>query len=95
MSKGKVIAEPFPATTLINPAAKPPITRAINSNQSNMGLKLAYICSLNSRKVLENKDYRLIVKTLYGLEEILSKELLSLGGREIQKINRAVAVVGT
>lgn len=94
MSKGKVIAEPFPATTLINPAAKPPITRATNSNQSNMGLKLAYICSLNSRKVLENKDYRLIVKTLYGLEEILSKELLSLGGREIQKLNRAVAVVG-
>jgi len=44
--------------------------------------------------VLENKDYRLIVKTLYGLEEILSKELLSLGGREIQKLNRAVAVVG-
>ena len=44
--------------------------------------------------MLENKDYRLIVKTLYGLEEILSKELLSLGGREIQKINRAVAVVG-
>lgn len=42
----------------------------------------------------ENKDYRLIVKTLFGLEEILSKELLSLGGREIQKINRAVAVVG-
>jgi putative N6-adenine-specific DNA methylase len=44
--------------------------------------------------VPENKDYRLIVKTLFGLEEILSKELLSLGGREIQKINRAVAVVG-
>lgn len=44
--------------------------------------------------MLENKDYRLIVKTLYGLEEILSKELLSLGGREIQKLNRAVAVVG-
>ena len=44
--------------------------------------------------MLENKDYRLIVKTLYGLEEILSKELLSLGGREIQTINRAVAVVG-
>lgn len=42
----------------------------------------------------ENKDYRLIVKTLFGLEEILSQELLSLGGREIQKLNRAVAVVG-
>jgi putative N6-adenine-specific DNA methylase len=44
--------------------------------------------------VPENKDYRLIVKTLFGLEEILSKELLSLGGREIQTLNRAVAVVG-
>lgn len=88
------MAEPLPATTLISPAAKPPSTKAINSYHSIIGLKLAYICSLNSRKVLENKDYRLIVKTLYGLEEILSKELLSLGGREIQKINRAVAVVG-
>jgi len=88
------MAEPLPATTLISPAAKPPSTKAINSYHSIIGPKLAYICSLNSRKVLENKDYRLIVKTLYGLEEILSKELLSLGGREIQKINRAVAVVG-
>ena len=88
------MAEPLPATTFINPAAKPPMTKAINSYHSIIGPKLAYICSLNSRKVLENKDYRLIVKTLYGLEEILSKELLSLGGREIQKINRAVAVVG-
>ena len=88
------MAEPLPATTLINPAAKPPSTKAINSYHSIIGPKLAYICSLNSRKVLENKDYRLIVKTLYGLEEILSKELLSLGGREIQKLNRAVAVVG-
>ena len=42
----------------------------------------------------ENKDYRLVVKTLYGLEEILSKELLALGGREIKKLNRAVSVVG-
>ncbi|HBK20640.1 MAG TPA: RNA methyltransferase [Cryomorphaceae bacterium] len=94
MRRGRVIAEPLPATTLINPATKPPTTKAINSYHSIIGPKLAYICSLNSRKVLENKDYRLIVKTLYGLEEILSKELLSLGGREIQKINRAVAVVG-
>ena len=88
------MAEPLPATTLINPATNPPSTKAINSYHSIIGPKLAYICSLNSRKVLENKDYRLIVKTLYGLEEILSKELLSLGGREIQKLNRAVAVVG-
>ena len=42
----------------------------------------------------QNKDYRLIVKTLYGLEEVLSKELLTLGGREIKKLNRAVSVVG-
>ena len=36
----------------------------------------------------------MIVKTLYGLEEVLSKELLTLGGREIKKLNRAVSVVG-
>lgn len=42
----------------------------------------------------ENKDYRLVIKTLFGLEEVLSKELLSLGGREIQKLNRAVSCVG-
>lgn len=42
----------------------------------------------------ENKDYRLVIKTLYGLEEVLSKELLSLGGREILKLNRAVSCVG-
>jgi putative N6-adenine-specific DNA methylase len=41
-----------------------------------------------------NNDYRLIVKTLFGLEEILGKELLALGGREIKTLNRAVAVVG-
>jgi putative N6-adenine-specific DNA methylase len=44
--------------------------------------------------VPENKDYRLVVKTLFGLEEILSKELLALGGREIKKLNRAVSVIG-
>jgi putative N6-adenine-specific DNA methylase len=44
--------------------------------------------------VLQNNDYRLIVKTLYGLEDILAKELLSLGGREIKTLNRAVSVVG-
>ena len=44
--------------------------------------------------MLQNKDYRLIVKTLYGLEDILAKELLSLGGREIKTLNRAVSVVG-
>ena len=42
----------------------------------------------------ENKDYRLVVKPLFGLEEILSKELLALGGREIKKLNRAVSVIG-
>ena len=55
---------------------------------------LAYICSLKRRRVLQNNDYRLIVKTLYGLEDILAKELLSLGGREIKILNRAVSVVG-
>ena len=44
--------------------------------------------------MLQNNDYRLIVKTLYGLEDILAKELLSLGGREIKTLNRAVSVVG-
>ena len=40
------------------------------------------------------EDHKIVVKTLFGLEEILSKELLSLGGREILVLNRAVQCVG-
>jgi len=94
INSGKVMAEPLPATTFISPAKNPPTANAIKFHQSCMRSKLAYICSLKRRRVLQNKDYRLIVKTLYGLEDILAKELLSLGGREIKTLNRAVSVVG-
>ena len=94
MSSGKVMAEPFPATVFIIPAAKPPMTNTINCGHSIMALKLAYICTINSERVPENKDYRLVIKTLFGLEDVLSKELLSLGGREIKILNRAVSCVG-
>lgn len=64
-----------------------------------------YICALSpstqngllfriEHAVPENKDYRIIVKTLFGLEDMLSKELLTLGGREIKTLNRAVSCVG-
>ena len=34
---------------------------------------------------------RLLVKTLYGLEEVLAAELTALGAENVQVLNRAVA----
>jgi putative N6-adenine-specific DNA methylase len=50
-------------------------------------------------QIVENKkmgegEFKMIVKTHFGLEEVLAKELLRLGGRDIEIHNRAVSVVG-
>lgn len=39
-------------------------------------------------------DFRIIAKTLLGLEDILASEILKIGGRDIEALNRAVAFTG-
>jgi putative N6-adenine-specific DNA methylase len=39
-------------------------------------------------------EFKMIAKTHYGLEEVLSKELLRLGARDIEEHNRAVSFFG-
>lgn len=41
-----------------------------------------------------SEDFQMIAKTMFGLEEILAAELLKLGAREIEPLNRAVSFVG-
>jgi putative N6-adenine-specific DNA methylase len=39
-------------------------------------------------------DFRMVATTMFGLEDILTEELLKLGARDIEKLNRAVAFAG-
>ncbi|MBR5777139.1 MAG: RNA methyltransferase [Bacteroidales bacterium] len=41
------------------------------------------------------KSFKMIGKTMFGLEEILAEELRNLGAQDIEPINRAVAFTGT
>jgi len=41
-----------------------------------------------------SKDFQIQVKTFFGLEEILSEEIKKLGGKNVEKKNRAVGCVG-
>jgi putative N6-adenine-specific DNA methylase len=41
-----------------------------------------------------NSDFEIQVKTFYGLEELLAKELLTLGAKNIETRNRAVVCTG-
>ncbi len=43
---------------------------------------------------LPEGDFRLIAKTIFGLEEVLANELKKLGAREVEEHNRAVSFVG-
>ena len=90
---GKVKALPFPAIVFMIPMANPPAINAIIKYHSIWAAKVRYICG-KVATVPENKDYRIIVKTLFGLEEVLANELRTLGGRNVEKINRAVACDG-
>lgn len=44
--------------------------------------------------VSENQDFKMIAKTIFGLEEVLSTELQRLGARDIEAHNRAVSFTG-
>jgi len=48
----------------------------------------------NIYNVNDNNDFKMIAKTIFGLEEILSQELLRLGAKEVEIHNRAVSFVG-
>lgn len=49
---------------------------------------------MESKEKLQTGDFRMVAKTMQGLEGILAKELLRIGGREIEEHNRAVSFVG-
>tara|TARA_B100002052_G_scaffold43020_1_gene35402 strand:+ start:1563 stop:2741 length:1179 start_codon:yes stop_codon:yes gene_type:complete len=42
----------------------------------------------------QNKNFYMIAKTMFGLEEVLMKELRNLGAQDIKKMNRAVSFKG-
>lgn len=42
----------------------------------------------------KNEDFRMVAKTMYGMEDILATELLRLGAKDIEKGNRAVSFTG-
>jgi putative N6-adenine-specific DNA methylase len=44
--------------------------------------------------VKEEKDFKMIAKTIFGLEEVLSTELQRLGAKDVQIHNRAVSFTG-
>lgn len=41
-----------------------------------------------------HKEFEMVAKTMYGLEDILAKEVEELGGKEVQKMTRAVSFKG-
>lgn len=49
---------------------------------------------VHKRKAQPNGDYEMVATTLFGLEEVLSQELLKLGARDIKFLRRAVSFVG-
>ena len=42
----------------------------------------------------KNKNFYMIAKTMFGLEEVLMEELRNLGAQDIKKMNRAVSFKG-
>ena len=40
------------------------------------------------------KEFKMVAKTMYGLEDVLCKELEGLGAKEIKKLHRAVEFYG-
>ena len=45
-------------------------------------------------KEKKDSDFEMVATTLFGLEEVLEKELLKLGARDIKPLKRAVSFVG-
>ena len=46
-------------------------------------------------EVSSSESFKMIAKTMYGLEEVLAEELRALGAKDVTPINRAVAFTGT
>ena len=46
-------------------------------------------------EVSSGESFKMIAKTMYGLEEVLAEELRALGAKDVTPINRAVAFTGT
>ncbi|MDO5759764.1 MAG: THUMP domain-containing protein [Bacteroidota bacterium] len=40
------------------------------------------------------KEFEMVAKTMYGLEDVLAKEIENLGGKEVKKLTRAVSFLG-
>jgi len=49
---------------------------------------------LKTPQVQQESDFKMIAKTIFGLEEVLSKELQRLGARNIETHNRAISFSG-
>ena len=43
---------------------------------------------------MQNENYKMLATTLFGLEEVLAKELFALGAQSVKKGNRSVSFVG-
>lgn len=43
---------------------------------------------------MTSKDFRMVAKTMFGLEEVLANELEAIGAKNIEKLNRAVSFEG-
>lgn len=46
-------------------------------------------------EVSSSESFKMIAKTMYGLEKVLAEELRALGAKDVTPINRAVAFTGT
>ncbi|WP_020533754.1 THUMP domain-containing class I SAM-dependent RNA methyltransferase [Flexithrix dorotheae] len=42
----------------------------------------------------DNNNFNMVAKTLFGLEEVLAKEIKQLGGKDVKVLNRAVSFKG-
>ncbi len=44
--------------------------------------------------LIEKSEYKILAKTLFGLEDVLYNEIIKLGGKNVKKLNRAVETEG-
>ncbi len=58
---------------------------------TNEPINYYYLCT---KYVMEENDLKMIAKTIFGLEEVLCRELQLLGAKDIEEHNRAVSFTG-
>src|SRR5690606_13111791 len=44
--------------------------------------------------LIENKNFKMMAKTMHGLEDVLAKELRQLGAMDVQTVKRGVTFMG-